>query len=147
MAAKKKAPTTTLTVPEIRKALGETRKPIKINAPLSTFNGTLKQVQANLAAIVEGKDFEYWTVKFVSAGGHYAPFAGRAYWDRRWIADPAHFLVTGTRPYTDEELETEGAKLLEAKKKADERLAKKRAAQVKSYNALAASLGQPLIEA
>jgi hypothetical protein len=137
-----------LSIAEIREQLGDAitgRK--KIEVLLSTWpTGTPAQVTAviNKAAKDAGIVGET-SVLYRQSSSRYV-YNARSYRDR-YVTTPAGWVITGYRPYTDEELEADGPKLITAKRVADARAAKTRAANVKKFNALAAKLGQPSIEA
>lgn len=124
-----------------RELLGGTQKPVKAEVPITFFDGPINKVLAKITDLAECDSWDSWQVKIRESGyGYYNN--GRQYGHR-----PAQFIITGMREYTDEELVAEGEKLVKAKAVAEAKLAKKRATQIKQYNTLAQSLGQPLIEA
>lgn len=122
-----------------RELLAGTQKPVKAEVPITFFDGPINKVLAKITDLAECDSWDSWNVKVRESG--YGYYDGVRYGHR-----PAQFVITGQREYTDEELVAEGEKLLKAKKVAEIKLAKKRATQIKQYNTLAQSLGQPLIE-
>jgi hypothetical protein len=126
---------TKLTSAQYKELLGDTKKEIKLDLKKSELTGKLDTIVKRLQKKVDESEITSdWKIISASGSSYYS------YSYRRYEKTP-DFYIVGYRPYTDDEIEKQGATLLRRKLAAEERAEKQRAANVRKFNKLAETLG------
>lgn len=139
--ASAKAETPKLTAAEYRAQLGPNlskQEKIEIDDRkiYDLFKGTPEDIARQIRDYAKSKGitgrFEIGRIRVVQGRSYYKSTV------TKW-----GFVIE--RPYTDEELEKEGPKLLKQKEKLDQKAAEKRRKEIEAFNRMATKLGQPTI--
>lgn len=137
MATNKKTPVVKLTLDEIKAKLKGVTKEVYVELPDKELLGTLSDIEGQLARFAQANKIPRpytvakRTISKATGTGYYK-------YTHRYSAT----CLLGTRPYTDEELEKDGSKLIKQKEKADEKAAKQLAKDTATFEALKAKLGK-----